>query len=204
MDAHKVPPTLPPASAAVMSLIRSNPNYPLHPNLAPLERFIGVWAGEGKGILRDGTTFRYLEKIEFSHRGTPFLSYRQNTWTLPTKEITEYGTVPGRPRHEEAGYWKHNPDSGEICFFVTQCTNITEVEKGLFMSDNLLSMTSVSLQNSPKVKRVRRQWKFGKSEGGTPTLECETLLEFLDNPGTFFSHLTVTFEKQETGESGSK
>lgn len=79
----------------------------------------GRWTGMGRGWYPTIADFEYLEMIEISDVGRPFLTYRQTT-----------KASDGSPLHTEVGYFRFLPDD-RLEFVVAQPTGISEVMTGL-------------------------------------------------------------------------
>lgn len=90
-----------------------------HPLVAPLAFLLGVWEGEGRGLWVSEPEFRYRERIEMTHEGTPHLAYRQVTATPDG----------ARSLHAEAGYLRARPE-GTVEMVVAQATGLVEVHSG--------------------------------------------------------------------------
>jgi THAP4-like, heme-binding beta-barrel domain len=78
---------------------------PIHDALLALLPLVGVWRGDGSGVVASsGTEFRYGQQISFVHDGRPFLAYEARSWLL-----AEDGSVI-RQAWRESGFWR--PGSG--------------------------------------------------------------------------------------------
>ena len=84
--------------------------------LAPL---VGVWRGSGGGHYPTVPDFSYLEDLEFSHIGKPFMAMAQRTRD-PNSDA---------PMHSEFGYLRPQPHSN-IELVVAQPTGVVEIHVG--------------------------------------------------------------------------
>jgi hypothetical protein len=91
----------------------------LHPGVAVLAPLLGIWAGQGAGEYPTIAPFDYLEEVEFSHVGKPFLRYVQKTSAADN----------GRPMHAETGYLRV-PSPGRAELVLAHPTGITEIAEG--------------------------------------------------------------------------
>lgn len=124
---------------------------PLHPGVAAIGALVGAWSGAGQGEYSTIEPFDYVETIEFTHVGKPFLAYRQRT-----RRLLADGT-PGEPLHAEAGYWRcPTPDSVEIV--LAHPTGITEIQEGtLDVHDDgliVIALASSTIAGTVTAKRV--------------------------------------------------
>lgn len=118
----------------------------LHPDLAALAPLLGTWAGKGAGEYPTIEPFDYLEEVEFSHVGKPFLAYGQKT----------KAAADGKPLHAETGYLRV-PQPGRVELVLAHPSGITEIEVGTYavtgdVIDIELSTTDVGL--TPTAKEV--------------------------------------------------
>ncbi len=84
--------------------------------LAPL---VGVWRGTGDGHYPTVPDFSYLEDLEFSHIGKPFLAMTQRT----------RDPLSDAPLHSEVGFLRPQPRSG-MELVLTQPTGVAEIHTG--------------------------------------------------------------------------
>lgn len=71
----------------------------LTPELVPLSWLIGTWEGAGRLGEGEGDDAHFVQRVEFTHDGAPYLSYRAESW-LSDEEGTRL-----RPLATEQGYW---------------------------------------------------------------------------------------------------
>ncbi|MBT8215160.1 MAG: FABP family protein [Acidimicrobiia bacterium] len=121
-----------------------------------LERLVGVWEGNGRGVYPTIEPFTYGERVEFTHSGKPFLLYRQTTWT---------DGADRQPLHTETGYFRPGPDGG-VEAVIAQPTGISEILTGSWDGTTVrLSTRSVGLTPSAKeVRTVERILEVGDEE----------------------------------------
>ena len=83
----------------------------LHDGLLALLPLVGVWRGEGRGVVAStGAEFRYGQQLSFVHDGRPFLVDEARAWL-----IDEAGDLI-RPAWRESGFWRPGagPDDVEV------------------------------------------------------------------------------------------
>lgn len=56
--------------------------FPLHPDVQPLEWLLGTWRGVGHGQYPTIAPFDYAEELVFDHVGDTYLAYSQRSWSL--------------------------------------------------------------------------------------------------------------------------
>ncbi|TQD69761.1 hypothetical protein C1H46_044705 [Malus baccata] len=95
----------------------ASPDIPMHPAIAPISYLLGTWKGQGEGGFPTINSFSYVEHLNFSHSGKPFIAYTQKTWKLNS----------GEPMHAESGFWRPKPD-GSIEVVISQSTGLVEVQ----------------------------------------------------------------------------
>ncbi|QGF25188.1 DUF1794 domain-containing protein [Raineyella fluvialis] len=95
----------------------------LTPNLVPLSRLVGTWAGDGSGGYPTISPFTYHEEITFAFVGKPFLVYTQRT-----------RGADGTPMHMESGYLRHTGD-GHLELVLALPTGQVELAEGSLDAD---------------------------------------------------------------------
>ncbi len=116
----------------------------LHPDLTALAPLLGIWAGRGCGKYPTIEPFDYLEEVQFSHVGKPFLAYGQKT-----KAAGDHA-----PLHAETGYLRV-PHPGHVELVLAHPNGITEIEVGIYrvtggVIDVELAATTIGLTPSAK------------------------------------------------------
>lgn len=91
----------------------------LHSACEALAPLVGVWRGTGDGHYPTVPDFSYLENLEFSHIGKPFLAMTQRT----------RDPLSDAPLHSEVGYLRPQPRSG-MELVLTQPTGVVEIHAG--------------------------------------------------------------------------
>lgn len=120
----------------------------LHPALRDVAPLLGTWTGRGHGEYPTIEPFDYVETVDFTHVGKPFLAYTQRT-----RALLADGT-PGPPLHAESGYWRF-PTPGSVEVVLSHPTGIGEIEQGDVEShDDFLTMrlatTHIGLTSTAK------------------------------------------------------
>ena len=116
---------------------------PLHPALAPVAGFLGVFEGAGHGDYPTIEAFDYRERVSFGHVGKPFLAYEQRTWAART----------GMPMHAERGYLRV-VGTDRIELVLAHPTGIVEVQEGT-VAAGVLELRSTLVGGSTTAKQVR-------------------------------------------------
>jgi hypothetical protein len=119
--------------------LRTGPK--LHPSLASLLPFIGVWRGRGSGEYPTIEPFEYAQEVRISHDGRPFLRYQSRAW------LVEPDGTPIRPGAREAGWWRVT-DTGEVEALFVLPTGIQELYLGEVKGVRLEMSTDAVLRTS--------------------------------------------------------
>lgn len=100
----------------------------LHPALAALRPYIGLWRGRGRGGYPTIEDFDYAQEIRISHDGRPFLAYESRAWLLDDQ------SRPVRPAGRESGWWRpvvrDGEATGELEVLLATPTGIMELHLG--------------------------------------------------------------------------
>lgn len=91
----------------------------LHAACEALAPLVGVWRGSGDGHYPTVPDFSYLEDLEFSHIGKPFLAMTQRT----------RDPLNDAPLHSEVGYLRPQPHAA-MELVLTQPTGVVEIHLG--------------------------------------------------------------------------
>ncbi|MFC9943258.1 FABP family protein [Streptomyces pratensis] len=119
----------------------------LHPWLLPVEAFLGVWRGRGRGAYPTLTEeFAYEQEITVSHDGRPFLHYEARAWL-----IDEDGT-PLRPSGRESGWIRVAPN-GYLEALLSHPTGICENYTGQ-VTHTVIEMATTEVIRTPLAKEV--------------------------------------------------
>jgi hypothetical protein len=122
----------------------ASPEHAQHALLAPVAFLLGVWEGEGHGLWPAEPPFRYRERIEMTHQGTPFVAYSQTT-TSPDAS---------RSLHAEAGYLRPGP-AGTVEMVVAQATGCVEVHVGDINAQHI-RLRSLTMGRTPSALPVTK------------------------------------------------
>lgn len=115
----------------------------LHPVLAPVADYLGVFEGSGHGDYPTIEAFDYRERVSFAHVGKPFLAYEQRTWDPTT----------GAPMHAERGYLRV-VGTDRVELVLAHPTGIVEVQEGT-VDAHVLDLRSTLVGGSTTAKQVR-------------------------------------------------
>ncbi len=151
----------------------------LHVALQPLAWLIGAWEGRGKGTYPAIDDFEYLERIELTHDGRPFMRYLQTTSSPST----------GMPMHSETGFWKILRD-GRIEIVIAHTFGIVEVQEGNF-TESGIEVTSRALASTSSAKEVTSISRSFKRDGDALRYEVSMAAVGQDHQ----AHLTATLRK---------
>ena len=119
-----------------------------------LSNLHGSWKGKGSGKFPTIDSFEYEEQLEFEVDSSyPLIHYEQRTFLLPTQE----------PSHWESGFIRI-VDGVFIEISNSQDSGRVEILRGkmLVTSDSSyeLDLSSISLENDPRLISTRRLIKF--------------------------------------------
>ena len=96
----------------------------LHPALEPLAWLVGTWEGVGALVYPTIEDRNYVQRVEWSSDGRPFLHYSSRSWLL------EADGSRGRPAASEEGWWRPGPGKFDVEALIAQPTGIVEVLVG--------------------------------------------------------------------------
>ncbi|HLI45477.1 MAG TPA: heme-binding beta-barrel domain-containing protein [Acidimicrobiales bacterium] len=136
----------------------------LHPDLSPLQDYLGAWEGEGEGLWEGG--FRYSDSLLLSAdpHGRPIVLLHEQTFE-----------VSGRAIHAESGYLLAKA-GGEVHMLVSEPSGIAEVLAGRVTGSGI-ELTSVEIGHAPGAKNVtattRRLVLDRNASGDLLTLETD-------------------------------
>lgn len=121
---------------------------PLHDGLLALLPLVGIWRGEGRGVVSaSGAEFHYGQQVSFAHDGRPFLVYAAQSWLL-----AEDGSVI-RQAWRESGFWRPGAGPDDIEVVIASNTGQSLVYAGT-AGDLRWELTAVSAVPAPSAKRV--------------------------------------------------
>ncbi len=116
---------------------------PVHDDLLALLPLVGVWGGEGVGVVpSSGREFRYGQQLAVGHDGRPFLAYSSRSWLLD-----EDGAVL-RQAWRETGFWRPGPGPDDIELVVASNTGQALVFAGT-AGERRWDLTTVSAHHTP-------------------------------------------------------
>lgn len=163
-----------------------------HPLVAPIVGLVGVWTGSGTGRLPGGDEFRWDERFEIGHAGTPGLWLRQRT-----------RRPDGSPFHAEDGWVRVPPERqpaegpAVVELAVTSPTGVLEALAGTATARAghvEIDATSTAVVGTPAaatVHRTRRRWQLDGDE-----LRVDFWMATPDHPDTFH-HLSALLGRSE-------
>jgi len=131
----------------------------LHPRLEPLGFLVGRWEGIGALVYPTVEDRNYLQEVEFSHDGRPFLHYSSRSWLLDPD-----GTR-GRPGASEEGWWRPGADTYDVEVLLAHPTGFLEMLVGrvAFSQIELMSDAVVRTATAKEVTATTRL--YGGVEG---------------------------------------
>jgi hypothetical protein len=103
---------------------------------------LGAWEGEGRGLWAADEPFRYRERVDYCDEGGPFVTYRQETWTLGGE----------RSLHRESGYLRAG-QGRSVEMVLAQPTGLVEVHEGR-LSGQRIELRSIVVGCTPRALRV--------------------------------------------------
>ena len=96
----------------------------LHPALEPLRWLLGRWEGVGALVYPTIPDANYVQQIEISHDGRPFLHHASRSWLL------QPDGARGRPAASETGWWRPGGSASEVEVLLAHHTGVVEVLVG--------------------------------------------------------------------------
>lgn len=163
-------------AAAPLPALAATANTPLKTNLAPFQRLIGSWRGEGDGEPGKSTVERSYEPA----LGGQFILVKNTSVYAPQEKN------PKGETHEDVGYMSFDKARKRLVFrqfhtegFVNHYVAATEAFDG-----DTLVLDSEAIENIPKGFRARETYKFSGDDA------FEEIFE-LAEPGkdfTVYSH----------------
>lgn len=121
---------------------------PLHDDLLALLALVGVWRGDGHGVVpRTGAEFGYRQEIVFGHDGRPFLAYEARSWRLD-----DAGQVLG-PAARERGFWRPGPGPDDFAAVLTVASGFAMVFTGA-VGNLRWEMETAAVAAAPGAKEV--------------------------------------------------
>ncbi|XP_028405665.1 THAP domain-containing protein 4-like [Dendronephthya gigantea] len=150
-----------------------------------LSWLIGIWKGKGIGTYPTiEKPFEYLEEIEFSNDGIPFIDYKSKSWN----------TDHTQPMHWESGFIRLKPDSKTFAFLLSHNFGMTEVVEGETNDEKEIHLFSSSLgrmsfASSPHVIATERVYK----SLGTNKMEYKLYMATENQPMSL--HLHITYDR---------
>jgi len=131
----------------------------LHGDCEALAPLLGNWRGSGAGRYPTIDDFEYLEELNFSHVGKPFLAMTQRSRD-PRSDA---------PLHAEVGYLRPQPNKA-LEMVLTQPTGVVEIHDGKLTETPagiVLELRSVSVEGTRTAKpitEVRRRIEVAADE----------------------------------------
>jgi THAP4-like, heme-binding beta-barrel domain len=135
----------------------------LHPALAALRGYVGLWRGRGRGGYPTIEDFDYAQEIRISHDGRPFLFYESRAWLLDGE------SQPIRPAGREVGWWRpvlrDDRPTDEVEALMTTPTGIMELYLGRVDGTRLELVTDAVMRTSTAKEVNAGHRLFGIVEG---------------------------------------
>ena len=131
----------------------------LHPALEPLGWLVGRWEGVGALVYPTIEDRNYVQEVEFSADGRPFLRYSSRAWLL------EADGTRGRPSASEVGWWRPGAGTYDVEVLPSHHTGIQELLVGrvAFKKIELSSDAIVRTSTAKEVTATTRL--YGGVEG---------------------------------------
>ncbi|SHG25199.1 protein of unknown function [Jatrophihabitans endophyticus] len=121
---------------------------PVHDALLALLPLVGVWRGEGVGVVASsGEEFAFGQQVTVAHDGRPFLAYESRSWLLDAD-----GTVV-RQAWRETGFWRPGPGPDDVELVLASHTGQALVLAGT-AGDQRWELATVSAEHAPSAKDV--------------------------------------------------
>jgi hypothetical protein len=117
-----------------------------------LSWLLGHWEGVGQGQYPNSKNFSFIQQLEFSNDGRPFLNYESKTW-----ELKDDGSA-GKPMHSEKGFWRPG-EGAAVELVVSHVSGLSEIWTGL---NEVLTIDDAKITSARL--RMATQWV-----GRTPT-----------------------------------
>ena len=126
--------------------LRSGP--PVHDALLALLPLVGVWRGEGRGVVESsGAEFAFGQHITVAHDGRPFLAYESRSWL-----VDDAGSLI-RQAWRESGFWRPGAGRDDIELVLASNTGQALVFAGT-AGDLRWDIETVSAEHAPTAKDV--------------------------------------------------
>jgi hypothetical protein len=121
---------------------------PIHDALLALLPLVGVWRGEGRGVVAStGAEFAYGQQMSVVHDGRPFLVYESRSWL-----VDDAGEVI-RQAWRESGFWRPGSGPDDIELVLASNTGQALVFAGT-AGDQRWELSTVSAEHAPTAKDV--------------------------------------------------
>ena len=139
--------------------LRTGP--PLHDGLLALLPLVGVWVGEGTGVVASsGNQFRYGQQLRFVHDGRPFLAYEARAWLIDD----DGGLL--RQAWRESGFWRPGATEDDVEAVIASNTGQALVYAGVagHLRWELTSTSAVPAATAKQVDAERRLYAVVASD----------------------------------------
>ncbi len=158
---------------------------PCPEQVEPLSWLIGTWRcqDQGQGSFPTIQGFKYGEEMTFSNVGQPMLNYTSCTWHPELKF----------PMHQETGFLRIKPGTGQVCFLLSHNFGLTSTEEGTVENKSLrlksVNISRMSFAKEPAVTELQRTIEMVDES----TLHQVVLMATTKTPLT--RHLEATYKK---------